>query len=193
MPKLAKFEDWKAPWEVDLKEGDEPTFDFEKGKKYLYNVLSDKEKLQGQIETLTTERDTLKAEKDAKDREGESELQKAQRERDEAIERANKSSETSVETLKLRVALRKGLTEVQAKRLVGSTEEELEADADELLESFGGSGKSGEGEGEEDEPGETPVTRPQRRLSNAGDPDAGAGPKWDVDAAADEYLAGSGF
>lgn len=42
------------------------------------------------------------------------------------------------------VALAKGLNASQAKRLVGSTQEELEADADELLETFGGStGKAG--------------------------------------------------
>ena len=36
----------------------------------------------------------------------------------------------------LRVAMRKGLTETQARRLQGETIEELEADADELLASF---------------------------------------------------------
>lgn len=40
------------------------------------------------------------------------------------------------ELLRLRVALRKGLTETQAKRLVGATEDELEADADDLMASF---------------------------------------------------------
>lgn len=40
------------------------------------------------------------------------------------------------EASRLRVALKKGLTEVQAKRLIGESEEELETDADELLESF---------------------------------------------------------
>ncbi len=40
------------------------------------------------------------------------------------------------EAARLRVALRKGLTDVQARRLVGGTEEELEADADELLATF---------------------------------------------------------
>ena len=34
------------------------------------------------------------------------------------------------------VALKKGLTEAQSKRLIGDTKDELEADADELLESF---------------------------------------------------------
>lgn len=41
------------------------------------------------------------------------------------------------EAARLRVALRKGLTEAHAKRLVGETEEELEADADDLLSTFG--------------------------------------------------------
>ena len=41
------------------------------------------------------------------------------------------------EALKWRVGLKKGLTEAQAKRLVGESEEELEADADELIASFG--------------------------------------------------------
>jgi len=39
---------------------------------------------------------------------------------------------------RLRVALAKGLTEKQAARLVGSTIEELEADADELIAAFKG-------------------------------------------------------
>lgn len=39
--------------------------------------------------------------------------------------------------LRLEVAAAKGLTEAQAKRLVGATKEELEADADDLLASFG--------------------------------------------------------
>ena len=41
-----------------------------------------------------------------------------------------------MEAARLRIALSKGLTETQAKRLIGSTTEELEADADELMSSF---------------------------------------------------------
>ena len=65
------------------------------------------------------------------------------------------------ELMRLRVAMRKGLTEAQAKRLVGSTEEEIEADADELLESFGV---------QKTEPGAGKPTRPKERLRS------GAGP-----------------
>jgi hypothetical protein len=55
---------------------------------------------------------------------------------------------------RLRVALKKGLTETQAKRLVGESEEDLEADADALLDSF----KS------DDDEGEKPARRPKERL-----------------------------
>jgi hypothetical protein len=45
--------------------------------------------------------------------------------------------------LKAEVAARKGLSPAQAKRLQGSTEEELEADADELAEAFKAEDKNG--------------------------------------------------
>ncbi|WP_432111372.1 hypothetical protein [Streptomyces sp. YPW6] len=44
--------------------------------------------------------------------------------------------------MRLEVAAKKGLTQAQAKRLVGTTPEELEADADELLASFGGANEN---------------------------------------------------
>ena len=93
------------------------------------------------------------------------------------------------------MALRKGLTEVQAKRLVGTTEEELEADAVDLLASFGGSGNNNAGDEHEENEETAPVTRPQRRAANAGDPQGteGGGKGWDVDAAADAYFASSGI
>lgn len=47
------------------------------------------------------------------------------------------ATEYELKAARLEVAIDKGLTAAQAKRLVGSTKEELEADADELLETFG--------------------------------------------------------
>lgn len=44
--------------------------------------------------------------------------------------------EAELKALKYEVALDKGLTKVQAVRLVGTTQEELEADADELVKLF---------------------------------------------------------
>lgn len=50
-----------------------------------------------------------------------------------------RAAAAEAKALRLEVATSKGLTPAQAKRLTGSTVEELEADADELLEAFGGS------------------------------------------------------
>lgn len=47
-----------------------------------------------------------------------------------------KAQEAELRAMRAEVAAAKGLTPAQAKRLMGSTLEELEADADELLESF---------------------------------------------------------
>jgi cell division septum initiation protein DivIVA len=55
-------------------------------------------------------------------------------ERAEAAEKAAAAAEARA--ARLEIAAEKGLTPAQAKRLVGETREELEADADELLETF---------------------------------------------------------
>lgn len=55
-------------------------------------------------------------------------------ERAEAAERA--AAATEVKALRLEVAAEQGLTPAQAKRLVGESREELEADAKELLATF---------------------------------------------------------
>jgi hypothetical protein len=62
-----------------------------------------------------------------------SELQKAQESARKATERADMAERRA---LRVEVAARKGLSADQAKRLQGSNEEELEADADELLAAF---------------------------------------------------------
>ncbi|MET9953515.1 hypothetical protein ABZ135_18460 [Streptomyces sp. NPDC006339] len=65
--------------------------------------------------------------------------------------------------LRLEVATAKGLTPAQAKRLVGSTKDELEADADELLASFGGTPPA-------DSSGKKPGRRPVEQLRPGGAP-----------------------
>lgn len=57
-------------------------------------------------------------------------------EKHSATEKENGSLKS--ENARLKVALELGLTASQAKRLVGETEDELKADAEELLASFGG-------------------------------------------------------
>jgi len=68
------------------------------------------------------------------------EAQRLSDERDAHRARAERAEQ---DLLRLKVALRKGLTETQAKRLVGASEEELEADADELLKDIGTQQKQG--------------------------------------------------
>jgi hypothetical protein len=63
-----------------------------------------------------------------------SELQKAA---DRAAQAEKERDELRLAHARAEVALDKGLTPTQAKRLVGSTKEELEADADELLADLG--------------------------------------------------------
>ena len=60
-------------------------------------------------------------------------LQKLQEERDALL--AEKTS-LALEALRREVADEKGLTPAQARRLVGTTREELEADADDVLAAF---------------------------------------------------------
>ena len=67
-----------------------------------------------------------------------------------------RASETETAALRSQVALAKGLTPTQAKRLVGSTLEELEADAEELLTDLRNiapkAAPSSDGQGKQGEP-----------------------------------------
>lgn len=83
------------------------------------------------------------------------EAQRLAEDRDGHKSRAEKAE---AELMRLQVGLDKGLTPAQAKRLTGSTKEELEADADELIATFGGSNKEPEG-------------KPTPRLRGGGDPE----------------------
>lgn len=65
---------------------------------------------------------------------GKSEIQRASERADTA---EKERDDTRAQLLRLEVAGDKGLSLAQAKRLVGSTREELEADADALLKEFG--------------------------------------------------------
>lgn len=89
-----------------------------------------------------------------------SDLEKLAEARDEARADAQKAK---AEFARLRVALKKGLTESQAKRLVGETEEDLEADADELLTAFSNTNK----EADEDEDKASMPKKPRERLPSS--------------------------
>lgn len=176
---MPKLEEWKAPWETKEVDGkavdvpdEEQEIDKAKLRKYLYDVLSDKVKFRNQATDAATQAEELQQKlSDAKTPE---DLKKVQEENERLIaerDEARKKAEGGADALKWEVALDKGLTKTQAKRLVGKTREELEADADELLAEWGHKGESGGGEGE----GGDGVRRgPRRKLNNAGDPDPDA-------------------
>lgn len=96
-----------------------------------------------------------------------SELEK---ERDAKTVAEKRAEEAEARALRLEVAAEKGLTLRQAKRLAGSTREELEADADELLEDLGGaSGSNGNGDSGGRKP---PPGKPKEKLRPGHVPDA---------------------
>lgn len=176
---LPKLEDWKAPWEVKKSEDgsdvdvpeEEQEIDRPKLKKYLYGLLSDKVRSRKSLEETTARAEALEqqiteATDPDKVKKLQDDLAAAQKERDEA--------KGDITVLRYEVALEKGLTKKQAKRLVGNTKEELEADADDLLEEFG---SHGETDGEGGEPRLSPRTAPRRQYSNAGDPEPEGEPK----------------
>lgn len=86
----------------------------------------------------------------------ESNKTEAQKLADQATEAGKRAEVAEREVMRLRVAARKGLTEAQAKRLVGDSEDDLEADADDLLASF----KPAEEQDDE----ERPPGRPREAL-----------------------------
>ena len=132
---------------------DEP-FDEDRAKAKITKQNSENKNLRARLKEAETAETKLKEIEDAK----KSDLEKAA-EKTKSLE--DKATKAETDLLRLRVALRKGLTETQAKRLLGSTEEELEADADELLESFKPS---------DDAKGKGPGGRPKANLKGGGDP-----------------------
>lgn len=88
--------------------------------------------------------------------------------KEEAAREKKRADEAEARLVRLEVGAEKGLTPSQARRLVGSTREELEADADELLEAFGGS-KDKKGDGDERPGG---LKRPDVKPRSGTVPDA---------------------
>jgi hypothetical protein len=121
---------------------------------------SDPAKLRAEIKRLTTDRDEWKGKSrkwEGRAKENQTAADELKKIRDEKLsdtekaQKAQKELETGKltaeqESMRLRVALRKGLNETQAKRLVGTTEEELESDAEELVKTFRPSTESEEEE-----------------------------------------------
>jgi len=132
MAGLPKFEDWKAPWD---EKGEE--LDAEKAKRYLYDVIRDRDDAVVKKAKIAQERDELKTKVDEFETKDMTEVQRLQRELEAAKAKPAEDTETKLENARLKLALEHGLTVKQAKRLSGNTPEELEADVTELLDTLG--------------------------------------------------------
>lgn len=169
MPKLGKFEDYQAPWEV---KGEDP--DPEKIKRHYYNLLSDKEKLDEKVAAITTERDEYKSKLDEFETKDMSEIDRLKRENEELKNRKPEADpNTALENARLKLAIEHGLTVKQASRLSGSTAEELEADVPELLSDLGKSGNDGGDDGDQGSPfaGRYRTGNDDGKVSEDNDPD----------------------
>jgi hypothetical protein len=88
---------------------------------------------------LAAERDARKAAEKELARYRKADADKAEADKSEAEKRAaaeQRAVDAELRATRLEVAHDKGLTPAQAKRLVGATREEFEADADEILRDF---------------------------------------------------------
>lgn len=128
----------KPPW------GTDEEFSPEKAWNLIQNLRGDLDKAKPALARVKELEDASKTE-----------AQKLAEDRDTHKGRAEKAE---AQLMRLTVGLEKGLTPAQAKRLVGSTKEELEADADELLASFGNQTST------------STTTRPRETLRGGGDP-----------------------
>lgn len=138
----------KPPW------GDEEeNFDAERAWKLIQDLRTDNSKLKSERDDSAAK---LKEIEDSQKSEEEKRQEQAAEDKKDAVE-------SKREAARLRVALKKGLTETQAKRLVGDDEEALEKDADELLADFKDD-EEGEGEGQD------PPRRPRERLRTGAAP-----------------------
>lgn len=184
---LPKYEDWKAPWE---EKGEE--LEPEAAKKLIYNLHKDKESAatklaekDGKIAELTTENGELKSKVDTFETKDLDEAAKLKRENEQLkkqLEEKPAGPEFDPEKARLEIALEKGLTVAQAKRLIGSTKEELETDADAYIEEHGLGKKADENGGDSADSnnrngglrfGSRP--QPRQRLISGND-DRGEGP-----------------
>lgn len=149
-PEKKVGEEQTPPW------GSDEEFDPQRAWKLIQGVRTDLDKVKGERDELkgkvTKHEDATKSEKEKlEERAGTAEKE---------------GGEAKQEAARLKVALKKGLTETQAKRLVGEDEEALEKDADELLASFK--------DPDDDESEQDPPRRPKERLRPGAAPSAGA-------------------
>ena len=169
MPNPAKitFDEWKRPSWLDAEE-----LDRDRVAEELFARESDNAKYRGRIRALTEQNTDLRSQvADSDEDAGEHDEKGAESAADSSTKK-DTGQGSDLEVARLEIALEKGLTKNQAKRLVGKTREELEADADAYMEEHGLSSQDdGDDEQSNDEnQGETapPSRQPRRDGVKAG-------------------------
>lgn len=148
----------KAPEEEPTSQ-EEPKdeFDEERARAKIAKANSEAANLRKRVKELEGYETRLKELEEA----DKSELEKANT---KAADAERRVAAAEAKMLRYEIAAEKGLTLAQAKRLVGDSREELESDADELVEQFAGT-----------EDGKKPPARkPTERLRSATDPEGPA-------------------
>lgn len=90
-----------------------------------------------------------------------------------------RADEADARALRAEVAQAKGLTPAQAKRLQGATKEELEADADELLQAFKPADSDDGADSESGSARKPASTRPRENLRPGATPPSDSGDSYD--------------
>lgn len=159
-----KIEDFKAPWETDAGETE---IDKARLKRYIFGLVVDKAKAQdARDETAEKVTEAEKALETAKAEvaKGDPSGKIASLEAD--LAKANATATKAQGDLdRLTVGIEKGLTPKQAARLQGETKEDLEKDADEILETFGVKPATQDDEDDDDDDDEAEEGRQSPRLT----------------------------
>lgn len=117
------------------------------------------------VKALEAELKDLKPLAEAAKRAEEEKLGEVEKLTKQLSEATAKADAATAKADRYEVALEKGLNLTRAKRLVGSSRDELVADADELLADLGPA------DGKDRKDTKPPTDKPSERLSGGGDPD----------------------
>lgn len=173
-----KFEDYKAPWEVDKDGKDIPVEDQkptpEQLKKHIWNVLGDKDKAQtardtalGQVTELTSKVTELEKSVNDKAAEKLSDVEKLTKSVEALTTRAEQAE---FEVLKTGVIATHKIKPEAADLLLGKTKAELEASALRLVGLGLVIETTDEGKNQQVDEGGNPLETKPRQRHNAGDP-----------------------
>lgn len=149
----------KPPW------GSDKEFNAQKAWDLIQNLRKDIETGKEDLKTTKAKLATVEGERDAAVKKVDEATNSGKSESEQLAaklaEMEKKLEGEQANRLRAEVVAAKGLSPVQAKRLSGATKEELEADADELLDAFPTASNGG-----------PPSSKPRQQLRGGGDPNS---------------------